>query len=437
MQGMEGLTVPAELPPPATGAVRTYRYRLLPTAKQHGALERILESQRLFYNAALQERADAWRKVKASITCYDQYKSLTSVRADDPDGYGAMPLRLSRGTLLRLDVAFQGFFRRVKAGQTPGFPRFKPISRWHSFGFSEFSGIRLQSSRLRFKGMPGSLKVHLHRPLPQHPEFLSCQFRRDAKGWSVSLQVRYTTNPEAHRGPAIGVDLGVEKLAALSNGTLLPNPRTGASYQRRLRRAQRALQRCQKGGANRAKRRRALARLHLRAANARDTHLHQQSAFLTRAYGTIVVEKLSIPALTASAKGTTDAPGKNVRGKSVLNRNILDVAWGRFQTQLRYKAESAGGRVIEVPPHMTSQTCSGCGTVVRKSLAERTHECPSCGLVVDRDVNAARNILARGLALLDETSDARSPDRGVVAPGWLNVGAVTAACRQKSQSDSN
>lgn len=273
MREMKDLTVPAESPPPATGAVRTYRYRLLPTAKQHGALERILESQRVLYNAALQERTDA-------------------------------------------------------------------------------PGIR-------------------------------------------------------------------------------------ARHERRLRRAQRALQRCQKGSANRAKRRNALARLHLRTANARDTHLHQQSAFLTRTYGTIVVERLSIPALTASTQGTTDAPGKNVRGKSALNRNILDVAWGRFRTQLRYKAESAGGRVIEVSPHMTSQTCSGCGTVVRKSLAERTHECPSCGLVVDRDVNAARNILARGLALLDETSGAPSPDRGVVAPGRPNVGAVMAACRQKSQSDSN
>lgn len=432
---MEGLSAHVALSPTAKGAVRTCWYRLLPTARQHRALEEILESQRLLYNAALQERADAWRKAKASITCYDQCKSLTLVRANDPDGYGATPLRLSRGTLLRLDAAFQGFFRRVKAGQTPGFPRFKPMSRWHSFSFSEFSGVRFQGGRLRFKGMPGSLKVHLHRPLPQKPEFLSCQVRRNAKGWSVSLQVGHTTNLEAHPGPAIGVDLGVEKFAALSDGTLLPNPRIGARYDRRLRRAQRALQRCPRGSANRAKRRKTLARLHLGAANARDTHLHQQSAFLTRTYGTIVVEKLSIAGLTASAKGTADNPGKSVRQKAALNRNILGLAWGRFQKQLRYKAESAGGRVIEVPPHMTSQVCSGCGTVVRKSLAERIHECRSCDLVVDRDVNAARNILARGLVLLDETSGAPSPDRGVVAPGWLNAGAVVAACQQKSQSD--
>jgi len=434
---MEGSSAPGALPPAVTGAVRTYRYRLLPTAKQHGALERILESQRLLYNAALQERADAWRKAKVSITCYDQCKSMTLICADDPEGYGALPVRLSRATLRRLDAAFQGFFRRVRAGQAPGFPRFKPMSRWNSFGFSEFVSIRLHGGRLRFKGMPGGLKVHLHRPLPPNPEFLCCQFRRDAKGWSVSLQVRYTTNPGTHQGPAIGVDVGIEKLAALSDGTCLPNARIGTSYERRLRRAQRALQRCRKGSANRAKRRKALSRLHLAVADARSTHLHQHSAFLTQTYGTIAIEKLSIAGLTSSARGTTDAPGKNVRQKSGLNRNILDVAWGRFQTQLRYKAESAGGRVIEVPPHMTSQVCSGCGTVVRKSLSERKHECPSCGLVVDRDVNAARNILARGLALLGETSGAPSPDRGVVAPGWLNAGAVGAACQQKIQSDSN
>ena len=163
---MERLTVPVGLRPPGARAVRTYRYRLLPTAKQHRALECVLESQRLLYNAALQERADAWRKAKVSITCYDQHKSLTLIRADDPDGYGAMPVRLSRATLQRLEEAFKGFFRRVRAGQAPGFPRFKPMSRWDSFGFSEFSGIRLNGRRLRFKGMPGGLRVHLHRQLP-------------------------------------------------------------------------------------------------------------------------------------------------------------------------------------------------------------------------------------------------------------------------------
>ena len=139
------------------------------------------------------------------------------------------------------------------------------------------------------------------------------------------------------------------------------------------------------------------------------------------------------PDANQHSAGTADAPGKNVRQKSQLNRNILDVARGRFQAQLRYKAESAGGRVIEVPAHMTSQVCSNCGAVVRKSLSERKHECSSCSLVVDRDVNAARNILTRGLALLDRTSGATSLDRGVVAPGWLNVGAVMATCQQKSQ----
>jgi putative transposase len=401
---------------PAIRAVRTYRYRLLPTAKQHSALERILESQRLLYNAALQERVEAWRKASVSITYYDQCKSLTLIRADDPEGYGAVPVSLSRGPLRRLEGAFKGFFRRIKAGATPGFPRFKPISRYHSFGFAEFSGIRFDGRRLRFEGMPGGLGIHLHRPLPANPQFLSCQFRRDAKGWSVSLDLRHPINPIAHQGPAIGVDVGIEKLAALSDGTCLSNPRIGAKYERKLRRIQRALQRCRKGSANRAKRRKILARLHLAAVNGRNTHLHRQSAFLTRTYGTIFVEKLSIAGLSASAKGTADAPGKCVRQKSALNRHILDAAWGRFQTQLHYKAESAGGRVFEVPPHMTSQACSGCGAVVRKSLAQRRHECPSCALVLDRDVNAARNILARGLAMVEETFGA-PPDRGVAAPG--------------------
>jgi putative transposase len=408
--------------------VRTFRFLLRPKAAQHLALERILEGQRLLYNAALQERTDAWRKQRATISCYDQMKSLTVICADDPGGYGALPSRLSRATLRRLDEAFKGFFRRVKSGQTPGFPRFKPMSRWDSFGFAEFKGVSFDGRRLRFKGMPGGLRVHVHRELPRGARILSCHLRRDAKGWNVSLQVRYRPEVVPHHGPIAGMDVGLEHLAVLSDGTFIQNPRIGAGRARHLRRLQRALQRTKKGSGNRAKRRRALALAHMAVANARETQLHQQSVKITRCYGTIVVEKLQIQELSASARGTIEQPGINVRARTHLNRSIQDAAWGRFLYQLRYKAESAGGRVIHVVPHHTSQLCSGCGTLVPKRLEQRLHRCTQCGIEIDRDLNAARNILQRGLAVIeDENSAARVADRGVVAPGRLNAGAVTAS----------
>lgn len=397
--------------------IRSFRFRLRPRAAQHLALERILESQRVLYNAALQERVDAWEKQRLSITCYDQFKSLTAVRGDDPDGYGALPTDLSRSTLRRIDGAFKGFFRRLKSGRAPGFPRFKPITRWDSFGFSEFEGISFDGRCLRFKGMPGGLHVHVHRELPEGAQILSCQLHRDVKGWSVSLQVRCVGSVVPHQGSVAGMDVGIHHLAVLSDGIVVHNPRIGAGQARCLRRLQRALQRTKQGSNNRAKRRRALARAHMAVANARETYLHQTTARMTRCYSAIVVERLQIQNLSARSGAKTG-----------LNRSIQDAAWGRFLYQLRYKAESAGGRVIEVAPHNTSQLCSGCGVLVPKRLDERMHRCAQCGIEMDRDLNAALNILHRGLAVLGhENSAVRAADRGVVAPGRLNAGVVKAS----------
>jgi putative transposase len=187
------------------GMILTYCYRLLPTKRQHRALEEILEGQRQLYNAALEERIDAYRKAGVTRTYVDQCRALTEWRRSDPEA-ACFPLCLQRWTLKQLDEAYRGFFRRIKAGGEPGFPRFRGKGRFVSFGFREFSGIRFQNGRLRFKGMPGGLRVHLHRPLPQATPIRACVFRRDAKGWMAGFAVEVPAASPRPGARAVGVD---------------------------------------------------------------------------------------------------------------------------------------------------------------------------------------------------------------------------------------
>jgi len=360
------------------GMILTYCYRLLPSKAQHRALEAIVEDQRQLYNAALEERVGAYRKAGLTRTYVDQCKALTEWRRSDPEA-ASFPLCLQRWTLKQLDEAYRGFFRRVKAGGKPGFPRFRGKARFDSFGFREFSGIGLDNGRLRFKGMPSGLRVHLHRPLPEGVPIRSCVFRRDVKGWKVGFAVEVATAPQRPCTRAVGVDLGISTFAALSDGGFVPSLKAARRAERGLRRANRALDRKTRGSRGRRKARLALARCHSKTARARLDHLHKASARLVRDYDAIAVEKLNVKGLARSA----------------LAKDVHDASWAKFVSILRYKAECAGTRLIEVDPYDTSQDCSGCGIKVLKGLSERLHECPHCGLAIDRDLNAARNILHR------------------------------------------
>jgi putative transposase len=379
----------------------TFRHGLHPTRSQHRVLERILEGQRLLYNAALEERIQAWRKARKSISRIDQFRSLTEVRADDPQGYGALPANVSRWSLRKVDEAFRAFFRRVKAKNgNAGFPRFRSMRRWRSFGFSEFSGIRVVDGALAFKGMPGRLRLHMHRPLPEGVTIKSCVFTKTGRTWTVCLQVEI---PEMHTvrreaGDLVGIDWGVESLATLSTGETVENPRFGREAQADIRRVSRKLARAKRGSKRRLKSVARLARLRRRLADRRKTHLHQVSANLAKRFGAIAVEQLQVANMTASAKGTADRPGRNVRQKAGLNREILDTAPGMMIAMLRYKAERAGSWFAVVDARNTSQQCSGCGHMVPKDLSVRVHRCTQCETEVHRDVNAARNILKRAVA---------------------------------------
>jgi putative transposase len=287
--------------------------------------------------------------------------------------------------LKQVDLAFAAFFRRVKAGKgKAGFPRFRGKEWFKTFGFTETKGWAVNGARLRMKGI-GSIRLHLHRALPASP--IACKVKREGRHWYALLTVEVAC-VTFHEGPAIGIDVGITTLAALSTGELIANARPGKRAERELRRRQRHVTRCKRGSNGRRKAKGRLTSLHGKIARTRDTWLHQVSASLTKRFSTIVVEKLSIKGLSGG----------------MLAREVHDVAWGRFNQFLVYKAAKAGGRIIEVDPRYTSQTCPGCGVIKPKNLSQRIHKC-DCGCILDRDVAAAQVIL----------------DRAGNGPGTLNV----------------
>ncbi len=358
--------------------ILTYRYRLLPTKRQHRVLETILEAQRELYNAALEERIDAYRKAGIARTFFDQVKALTEWRQVDSDAR-SVPVRLQRATLKRLDEAYKGFFRRVRNGGKPGFSRFRGKGWVNSFGFREASGISLKASRIRFKGMPGSLRIHLHRLMPANAIIKRCAFRRDMKGWHVSFAIEVQPGALRTEERSVGIDLGLTTFAALSDGGFIPSLKAAPRGERRLRLLQRTLARKKRDSGGRLTARIAVARCHAATTRRRINHLNQASARLVRDYDVIAIEALNVEALA--------------RGR--LAKAVHDAALARFISMLRYKAERAGARLVEVDPRNTTQDCSECGARVPKELGDRHHECPHCGLSIDRDLNAARNVLHR------------------------------------------
>ena len=358
----------------------TYKYRLLPNKRQHKVLADICEAQRQLYNAALEERIDCYRKTGKGRTFFDQCKALTECRRDLQE-MSDLPVNLQRWTLKRLDDAFSGFFRRVKARNgKAGFPRFRGKGWWDSFGFASFSGVRFDGKRVRFNGLPGGLRVHLCRPLPVGCKIRSCVFNKDAKGWNVCLQIEIAIPEKKSITSEVGIDVGLVAFAYQSDGVAIPAPQIARHAEREMRRRQRALSRCKRGSKRRMKAKARLARLHTKILNTRTTWLHQQSARVVKSYDFIAVEDLKVANMV-----------KNVH----LARSISDAAWSTFTQMLSYKAERAGATFVKVDPKMTSQICSGCGVIVKKGLADRVHSCPDCGLTLDRDHNAALNILHR------------------------------------------
>jgi len=362
---------------------RSYQYRLYPNKAQTETLMRVLEIHRQLYNAALQERREAWRRCRVSISYVDQANQLKELRSFDEDAAWLNYSSIQQ-TLRRLDKAFRAFFRRLKAGEEPGYPRFKSRKRFRSVEYRFGDGAGLKNGRLRVQNV-GLVKIKLHRPIPPDAKIKAVVITRRGDGkWYATFQIELPDpNPAPHPGPAVGIDLGVNpSLAALSNGETVESPRFLRQTEARLAEAQRVASRRRKGSRRRRKANRQVARIHRRIANQRRDLAHKLSRRLTDTFSLIAVEDLNVEALA----------------RSFLAKSVHDAGWSQLLQFLAYKAECAGSQVVAVDPYNTSQVCSACGRLVPKDLSVRWHDCPHCGLSLDRDVNAARNILNKAQA---------------------------------------
>lgn len=379
---------------------RVYRYRLSPTPAQERALHRTLGMLRELYNAALQERRDAYRQHGVSISAYGQMAELREVREVRPE-FADVHTHLLQDSITRLDRAYRAFFCRIKAGEKPGFPRFKGFGRYRTFTFKDAAnhrGVRLTGGgkRLKLTGI-GNVKIKLHRTMEGTVKQVSVSLGGDGHWYAAFSCADVPRKPLPATGASVGIDVGITHFAALGDGTLVDNPRPYERAQRALATAQRRVARCKRGSRRRRKAVVLLAKQHDRVRRVRLDFQHKLSVDLVQRYDSISVEKL------------------NVRGlaRMPLAKQVHDAAWAQFTTILAGKAERAGREFTAVDPRGTSQECSGCGAVVRKGLGERVHTCPHCGLVEDRDVNAAKNVHARGHRVREEGAkrsvDPRSP----------------------------
>ena len=372
---------------------KTFKYRLYPTRGQAGALDDQLAEACRLYNSCLQERRDAWRMGRVSLNYYDQANQLKEIRA--AGDLGLANYSACQDVLRRVDKTYAAFFRRIKKGQTAGFPRFKPRARFDSYAFPAYGdGCKLRDDgKLYIQGV-GILKVKLHRAV--EGQIKTVTLKQKCGRWYVCLSIEFATpEPLPATGRATGIDVGLESFAVLSDGTVIENPRHYRKAQNALRRAQRKVARRKKGGHRRRKAVQSLQRVHAHVRNQRSDFHHQVSRKLANAYDLIAIENLRIKNLVKSSK-------TNLHAKRGLSRSIHDAGWGGFLSKLDYKAESAGRKLIKVNPNGTSQRCP-CGAAVPKDLDQRWHHCPECGLSVSRDHASALEILRRGLRLQART----------------------------------
>jgi putative transposase len=354
----------------------------------------LLAAHRHLYNAALEERREAWRHA-VTIRYGDQSAQLAEIRRADPDGQGRWSFTSQQQTLRRLDRAFQGFFQRVRAGRRAGYPRFKTAARWDSVDFVDGDGARWRGVEGRwaaayFQGV-GQVKVKAHREVVGLVKTLRC--KREGRRWYVIVVTEQQPVPLPPTGREIGLDIGVARFATTSDGQVIGNPRFLAAIAGELAAAQRAVAGCQPGSGNRRRTKRKVDKLHRKLANQRRDFHHQTSRNLIDNCDVIAVEELAITNVTRSVSGTVQQPGRNVAAKAGLNRSILDAGWGQFLAILLAKAEGAGRRVVEVHPRDTSITCHRCGARCVRPRQD-TVVCPVHG-GMDADLNGVCNILTR------------------------------------------
>jgi putative transposase len=361
--------------------IKTFKYRIYPTRAQQTQLQRVLDACRWVYNQVLETRKTAWETEQRLLSLFETINFLPGWKIEQ-ESLKKAHAQVLQNVCARVDLAFKAFFRRVRAGETPGFPRFRGRHRYDSFtypgtGFTLSKDGRLDLSKI------GRVKIILHRPLGGTIKTLT--IRRTSTGkWFACFCCEVEKDLLPANTDAVGIDLGLAKFAVLSTGEMIENPRFFHHQQKVLAKVQRRLAQEAKGTPERRFRRKAVAFVHERVANKRKDFTHKLSRRFVLEFGTLCFEDLKIKNM--------------VRGN--FAKSILDAAWSQLISYTANKAAWAGRTFVLVNPRNTSKMCSRCGELVNKTLADRIHDCPACGLVLDRDHNAALNVLRLGLQSL-------------------------------------
>lgn len=361
---------------------KSFKFRICEPSKiVQTNFEQTLNLCRDIYNAALQERRDAYKLNRISINYYDQANQLSEIKQTNPE-YKGVHSQVLQDVLKRLDKTFKSFFGRVKKGQA-GFPRFKSQRRFDSFCFPQ-SGFSLTGNKLTLSKI-GTVKLKLSRIVQGKIKTLT--IKNELGKWFAIFVVETSVEPLEKTGESVGMDAGISSFLTLSDGTQIDNFKYYESTQKKLRVAQRTVARRKKGSNRRRKAVLKLRKIHQKIKNQRNDFQHKVSTYLVKTYDVICIEKLSILGLS----------------RGILAKQMNDIAIGNFFLKLKSKAECAAKKVVEIPAAYTSQDCSRCGNRVKKDLSVRIHHCLVCHLKIDRDYNAALNILAAGLAVKDVT----------------------------------
>jgi putative transposase len=336
-----------------------------------------------------------WESEKKNVSKYDSHLLLPTWKAERPELKGVFS-QVLQNAQERIDLAFKAFFRRVKNHENPGYPRFKGKGNYDSFTYPQ-SGFSVKDNKTLYLSKIGDVKIKIHREIEGQIKRLTV-LRTIRNKWYVTFSVEQETIfIPSDNGPVIGIDLGLESFLTFSDGSKVDNPRFFRSEEHLLAKKQSRRDKLPKGSVERKKTTRVIQRIHERITNKRSNFAHQLSHKLVTKYSVVCLEDLNIKSMLRD-------------GTRGLSKSISDASWNLLLRLISYKAESAGSKAIFVDPRNTSQMCSFCGAMVPKQLKDRIHKCPFCGLEMDRDKNAAINILRLGLQSVGKT-DLRSEVR--------------------------
>jgi len=357
---------------------KTFQFHLRPTKKQAKALQFHLDECRWLYNHLLEQRKTYYEELEESLTKFQQNNFLPFIK-EERTSLTLIHSQVLQNVTDRLDKSYKAFFRRVKSGQTAGFPRFKGYNQYNSFCFSQ-SGFSLVDGKVKLSKI-GIVRLKLHRNI--EGKVKTCTIKKTATGsWLISFSCEIESNPLPENNKSVGIDVGLETFAVFSDGNEILNPRFFKQAEKELAKAQRKLAKEEKGTPKRKAKRLIVAKVHEKISNKRKNFCHQESRKIINNYQYICIEDLNI---------------QKMLDNSFLSKSISDASWGLFRQHLTYKAEYAGRKLGVVDPAYTSQTCSNCKNIVAKKLSERKHSCQVCGYQDTRDGNASKNILALGL----------------------------------------